>query len=128
MTFLPTSDLEYLKHSGWKFEEKEGQNLRALIIFAYPLPPGKFEVESSDILIQIPVGYPDTHLDMFWCSPILRLRPDGRLANQTQTSADYFSRTWQRWSRHYEPGQWKPGISDLSWHMNMVETALLEAR
>jgi len=128
MTFLPPGDLEYLERSGWKFEEMQEQNLRAVIIFAYPLPPGKFDVDSTDILIQVPVGYPDTQLDMFWCSPILKLRPDGHLANQTQVNGNYFSRTWQRWSRHYKQGQWKPGLSDFSWHMNVVETALLEAK
>ena len=123
MSFLPEDDRKWLDATGWTYSEVEEVNKRGVIVAAFALPPGKFQVDRADILVQIPLGYPDTNLDMFWCEPVLHLVPSGRQPNATNPEL-HFGRTWQRWSRHYKPGQWRPGIDDLGSHRNVVLEAL----
>lgn len=127
MSFLPDYDREFLRDKGWEYEEKQEGAKRALIIRNFPLPPGKFQVEAVDVLIEIPSGYPDANLDMFWCSPSLYLVPGNRQARQTQVSQDHFGVVWQRWSRHYAQGQWRMGIDNVETHILMVVRELERA-
>ncbi len=126
MSFLPEEDRAWLEDSGLRYEEVAEQSRRAVILRDISLPERKFQVASADVLLQIPSGYPDANLDMFWCSPTLCLAPTGRAPSATCVE-QYFGRQWQRWSRHYKPGQWRSGIDDIASHMHMVYRSLREA-
>lgn len=126
MSFLPSDDREWLETLGWAYEEIAEVNKRGVIVRGFALPQGKFQVDRADILVQIPQGYPDAQLDMFWCQPMLQIVPSGKLPNAT-VSETHFGTNWQRWSRHYKPGQWRPGIDDLRSHFKVVSEALRKA-
>jgi hypothetical protein len=129
MPFLPNSDREWLESLGWSYEEVVENNppsKRGVIIRGFLLPQGKFQVDRATLMIQIPQGYPDANLDMFWFEPALYLAPSQRQPNCTITET-HFGATWQRWSRHYKAGAWRPGIDDLSTHIDMVVQELKKA-
>ena len=72
------------------------------------------------IAYRIETGYPDTQLDMVYFLPALQ-RSDGRGIGALSTQG-ISGASWQRWSRHREPGfPWRPGVDDLSAHLLLVD-------
>ena len=67
---------------------------------------------ASDLLVRLKPGYPDVQPDMWWFSPPVHLA-DGRELPNTNVLETYLGRTWQRWSRHFNSGQWQSGIEQL---------------
>lgn len=125
--FLPDDDRQHLNARGLNFEEAQENAKRGVTIKNFPLPPGKFQIDAADVLVLIPQGYPDAQLDMFYVNPPLMLKPSGQEARNANVRENHFGRTWQRWSRHYKPGQWRTGVDDLQSHLQVVENALRDA-
>lgn len=129
MAFLPHNDRERLDALGWTYEEVIeviAPGKRGVIIRGFLLPQGKYQVDRATLMIQIPQGYPDANPDMFWIEPALHLVPSRRSPNAT-CSEIHFGVTWQRWSRHYRQGAWRPGIDDLGTHIDVVMQELKKA-
>lgn len=74
-----------------------------------------------DLLLRLPIGFPDAAPDMFWVSPALTAK--GAVIPGTEVSESHVSRTWQRWSRHIG-GQWRPGVDNLETYLAYVRRAL----
>src|ERR1051325_5995125 len=51
---------------------------------------------------------PDVPPDMWWFDPAVRLA-DSRSVQATECIEQYLGRSWQRWSRHLNQGQWRSG-------------------
>jgi hypothetical protein len=49
---------------------------------------------------------------MWWCEPAVKL-VNGAEIPATQVSEQHLGRIWQRWSRHFQPGQWRSGVDGL---------------
>jgi hypothetical protein len=127
MTFLPEDDHEYLTSKGLLFEEKFEGGQNGLIIRNFVLPSGKFNCEQSDLLIIIPPNYPDTHPDMWYFYPRLLLLPSDALPRATESNHNFEGKTWQRWSRHLQGGEWRAGIDGIHTYLKRVEIALANA-
>jgi Prokaryotic E2 family E len=108
---LPESDTDFLSERVIEHEVIEDGGMTCVLLKSYPLPKG-YDVESVDVLIRLQPGYPDVPPDMWWCDPPVR-RQDGTEIAQTQVTEQHLGRSWQRWSRHLEPGQWKSGVDGL---------------
>lgn len=93
-----------------------------VILPAFPLPGG-FTVASADLLLRLSPGYPDVAPDMWWFSPAV-LRADGCPIAATEHQEMYLGHTWQRWSRHLNPGQWRSGIDSLESYLALVRKEL----
>lgn len=96
-----------------------------VVLPAFQLPAG-FTVESADLLLRLPPGYPDVAPDMWWFAPAV-LRADARAIPATEHHEAYLGRTWQRWSRHLNPGQWRSGIDSLESYLAIVRKELTAA-
>jgi hypothetical protein len=85
------------------------------------------DVECTDILLQVPQGYPLSALDMFWVTPGLALA-DGRQPQNADQLETYAGRTWQRFSWHYPPGhRWNPASDGLLSHLRFARVRLGQA-
>lgn len=122
MALLPSADRRYLEDRGVAFDEVEDRGRKAVVLKAFPLPDGTFQVDSADVLIQLPPGYPDACPDMFWTSPCLVLAASGREPRATQVRETFAGIQWQRWSRH--SSDWRPGADGLRTMLKRVERAL----
>lgn len=122
--FLPEFDLEYLIKKKYQFEEIIDTNRNGLIIKNYKLPENKYNHESSDILLLIPTGYPDTKPDMWYFYPAILLVPDNKSPRQTQVSITFQGITWQRWSRHFPANEWRAGLDGLHSYLKKIDYAL----
>jgi hypothetical protein len=122
---LPVIDQEYLgaRFPGHSITADAG--LIAVVLPSFNLPKG-FTERTSDLLLRLQPGYPDVPPDMWWFSPAI-VRTDGAAIAATQVNEVYLGRTWQRWSRHLNPGQWKSGIDTLESFLALVSGQLRAA-
>ena len=94
-----------------------------LVVPGFRLPPG-YQVAASDLLIRLPPGFPDAQPDMWWFDPALRLAATGALPQATELTESYLGRNWQRWSRHFTSGQWRPGRSGVESFITLIRRDL----
>lgn len=122
---LPDSDLLYLKDRDLRHEITVDSGMTCIVFPSFDLPPGLSQAK-SDLLLRLPAGYPDLAPDMWWFAPALTTA-DGRTIAATESNEPHLGRTWQRWSRHFQPGQWQSGIDGLESFMALIRNELLKA-
>jgi hypothetical protein len=119
---LPAIDLKYLQERDIKHSVTNEANMTCIVLPEYCLPSG-MNVPRADLLLRLNPGYPDVPPDMWWFSPSLMLK-DGRQIEATQVTEYYLGRQWQRWSRHFNAGQWRSGIDCLETFLALVRKEL----
>lgn len=112
---------EIVKRINLKVELFKDNLKQDLIIREYVLPLNKYNHDKVDILIKVPNTYPRCGLDMFWVSPILKLKASDSLPSCCEVNETLHDMVWQRWSRHYE---WNPSKNDIFTHIDIVEECL----
>jgi E2/UBC family protein E len=60
---------------------------------------------------------------MWWFCPGIKLA-DGRAAQATEAIERHLGRDWQRWSRHFQAGQWRSGIDGLESYLALIRQEL----
>lgn len=93
-----------------------------VVLPSFQLPAG-MDRAASDLLVRLSGGYPDVAPDMWWFDPPVRLA-DGRAIPATDVIETYVGRPWQRWSRHFQPGQWQPGRDGLESYLALIRREL----
>lgn len=117
---IPELDIEFLELNSFIYEIKSFRSSLHLIIKDFQFPSEYYDHSQVDLLIQFPVGYPNTPLDMFWTNPSIKLL-NGNIPIRTEHHAEYHGRLWQRWSRH---GVWRPGIDSLKNFIRSIYTEI----
>ena len=93
------------------------------VVLADFLTPG-LDRSEVDVLLRLPIGFPDATPDMFWVSPALTAK--GAAIPGTEVTETHVGRSWQRWSRHIGC-QWRPGVDNLETYVAYVRRALAMA-
>ncbi len=106
---LPELDRELLREKAYDFEITPWQGGLHLVIRRYPFPAA-YNPQVTNVLIQLPAGYPNAALDMFWTSPHVQLATGAWPVASEHRAIQHDGKEWQRWSRHI---QWRAGIDDL---------------
>lgn len=119
---LPESDIDYLNGLGLSWETIKTSGMW-VIIYDYPLPDG-YTIKVADLALMIPPNYPATEIDMVYFHPHLQKKTGRTITAITQRAID--GRSFQRWSRHRQKGEWRPGIDDISTHLALVENWLVK--
>ncbi|KKC38002.1 hypothetical protein WH87_10210 [Devosia epidermidihirudinis] len=119
---LPPDDAAFLNEHGVNFEEVDQAGNKAVIIKSYPLPAGRFDTSSADILVLLPPGYPDCAPDMFFLSPWVRLAADKKYPRAADQPFSFAGGNWQRWSRHNS--DWRPGVDGIWTMLRRIGRAL----
>lgn len=119
---LPSVDREHLRKRFPRFSETVEERMICVVLLGFALPPG-LQIEQSDLLLRLSQGYPDIAPDMWWFDPPV-LRGDGRPFPQTQVQEEHLGRNWQRWSRHFEGAQWRPGVDSLESYLGLISSEL----
>jgi hypothetical protein len=113
-------DSEYPEHQVWN----EGGHT-CVVLSSFALVPG-LDPERSDLLIRLPNGYPDTPPDMFWFQDVIA-RTDGESIPAIEVIESHGDRSWHRWSRHLQGGEWSSGIDDLRSYVAYIKRCLKTA-
>jgi len=120
--FLPEPELIHLRDRGAKFDVTLESSMTCVLLHDYELPKG-YDRQLSDLLLRLNPGFPDVQPDMWWFNPAVH-RSDGAVIPQTDATEHYLGRSWQRWSRHLQPGQWRPGIDTLQSFLAVIRADL----
>lgn len=115
---LPESDADFLRDRGLAPQVVEEGGMTCVVFAGWPLPPG-YNHPTADLLIRLQPGYPDLPPDMWWFAPALTLA-NGGAVEATQAHEVHLGRTWQRWSRHFQGGQWQSGIDGLESYLALI--------
>lgn len=124
-TMLPPDDHAYLAERFPRFTETVESGTLCVVLPEFSLPDGLTPAR-ADLLLRLDSGYPEVRPDMWWFDPAA-LRTDGNPIRATQATEQYLGKPWQRWSRHLEPNQWRPGIDSLQTFVALVKKELLSA-
>jgi hypothetical protein len=119
---LPAVDTTYLAERGIDHQVTTEAGMICVLIPQWPLPPG-FDRSTADLLLRLSPGYPDVQPDMWWFSPAITLA-DGRALPATEVTEQHLGRVWQRWSRHFNGGQWQSGIDGLENYLALIRQDL----
>jgi Prokaryotic E2 family E len=122
---LPVLDQQYLADRQIPHEVVMDGGMVCVIFPTWQLPAG-LSVTHTDVLLRVAAGYPDIPPDMWWTDPEI-LRADGTVIPATEVREPYFGRTWQRWSRHFQAGQWQSGIDGLESYLALMRAQFLLA-
>jgi hypothetical protein len=119
---LPEEDVETLEKMSLQWEALLSPSMW-LIIYNYPIPGG-YNVKNVDLALTITSSYPATEIDMAYFFPPL-IKNDNKPINAI-SDQPIDGKIFQRWSRHRQPGDWKPGIDNLATHLSLVDNWLLK--
>lgn len=119
---LPDNDLEYLRNKELDFDTQLEGNMISLVIKRFTLPAG-YQPSKVDLLLRLPVQFPQAPPDMFWTDPVISYTTGGA-PPQTQSRQSFMGRSWQRWSRHFGQSRWRPGTDDLRSYLRLIRSTL----
>lgn len=119
---LLPEDEDYVRRQGYTFSLASEAGFVSVVIKDYLLPAG-YAISMTDLLVRLPTGFPDAAPDMWWCDPPVMLAA-GVAPPNTQATEVHLGRSWQRWSRHFQPGQWRPGRSGLESYLATIRRDL----
>ncbi len=123
---LPTMDQSYLDNHLIEYELVSDGGHVGVILKKMPLPEGKFDHASADVLILLPTGYPDACPDMFFFLPWVRLSASMTFPKAADAAHAFRGQKWQRWSRHSRA--WRSGVDGLHTMIARVRHAVETAR
>lgn len=113
-------EIEDLRKDGYAIDVVEADGWANAVFHNYPVPAG-YSKKSTDLLLRIPLSYPNGRPDMFWTDQDLTLKGGGvpRSGDQIETA---LGKQWRRFSWH--PQSWNPGVDSLRTYLEFVNTRL----
>ncbi|OWK71402.1 multiubiquitin domain-containing protein [Pedobacter sp. AJM] len=123
---LPEEDIDHLNSLGLPWEAIGNPvtgSVMWLLIHEFPMPDG-YNQDQATIALMIAPSYPATEIDMAYFFPALS-KVSGRGINAL-AAQPIDGNTYQRWSRHRAPGQWRPGVDNIASHLCLVENWLIK--
>lgn len=115
---LPAVDVAFLAERAIPHEVLLDGGVICVLLPGWVFPPG-YDRASADLLLRLMPGYPDVPPDMWWFDPAVR-RLDAIEIPGTGLSEIHLGRQWQRWSRHFTPGQWQSGTDGLESFLALI--------
>ena len=119
---LPQSDIAYLTERAIAHDIGNESGMTCVVLPRWPLPRG-FNRDAADLLVRLHPGYPDVPPDMWWFRPAVHLA-NGTFLRATGVVEVHLGREWQRWSRHFNNGQWQSGVDGLASFLALIRQDL----
>jgi hypothetical protein len=113
-------EAEALRAEGYGVDLTEAESFAHLVLHSYPLPRG-YNKATTELLLKIPLSYPNGRPDMFWVDEDLLLK-NGRCPKRADLIETILSRKWRRFSWH--PQGWNPGTDNLRTYLEFVNARL----
>jgi len=117
-------DFQAITAGGLNGEVGEAEGWLYVLIREYLLPSG-YNRQTTELLLKLPLSYPNGRPDMFWTPPDLLLA-DGRVPTSADSIESFLGRQWRRFSWH--PQSWSPGRDSLKTYLEFVNLGLSKAR
>lgn len=121
---LPPEDQQFLEGKGYVWTTYPEAGWLCVVIKDYRLPQG-YVPQTTDLMLRLPPGFPDAAPDMWWCDPRVVLARTSAPITGAEASETHLGRSWQRFSRHFQPGEWRPGKSGVQSFMALIRKVLV---
>jgi hypothetical protein len=119
---LPPRLVKEIEQLELKLEVREDGGVINLVFKDFPIPHG-YNCSVADLLVRIPLSYPDAGPDMFWTNPQLTLA-NGTAPQAANQVESYMGQQWRRFSWHII---WKPNTDNLQNYVHFVRRRLEQA-
>jgi hypothetical protein len=119
---FPEEDEEFLRSKGAKLFE--GPGLIYVVFEDEPLGSA-YDPDVTNVMFQVPFGYPGAAMDMFWTSPHVKLVSTSQDPQQCSHFENHMGATWQRWSRHIN---WRAGVDNVQTFYRAFRTEIALGR
>lgn len=116
-------EVDELREAGYSIDLVAESGFANAVIQAYEVPPG-YNKSHTDLLLRLPMSYPNGKPDMFWTETDLTLK-GGEIPKRANTVQTHLERQWRRFSWH--PQRWNPGSDNLRTYLEFVNTRLAKA-
>ncbi|WP_113664333.1 multiubiquitin domain-containing protein [Pedobacter nanyangensis] len=123
---LPEEDVDFLNGLGLPWEAIGNRTTGGgmwILLHEFAIPDG-YHQKHATVALMIAPSYPATEIDMAYFFPALT-KVSGRGINAL-AAQPIDGKTYQRWSRHRAPGQWRPGVDNIASHLCLVENWLIK--
>jgi hypothetical protein len=117
---LLLAEVEELKKDGFTLDTIEAEGWANIVFHQYPVPSG-CNKKATELLLKLPMSYPNGRPDMFWTDEDLKL-VNGAIPRNADTIEPALGKQWRRFSWH--PQNWTPGIDDLRTYLEFVNNRL----
>lgn len=118
-------DVETLKEQGYDCRLVE-DGLKIYVVFTnYPLPPGIYNIDSTDLIIFTTSQYPNAGFDMFWVDEKLKLKGTESPPSSAEHIESHLGKNWRRFSYHpYNNKPWNPSEDSVIRHVSYINQRL----
>ena len=116
-------ELGLLREQGYEVELIEADGFANLVFRSYRLP-ASLSRATTDLLVKIPLSYPNGRPDMFWTETDVLLK-DGGVPRSAESIETILGRQWRRFSWH--PQAWNPGFDSTFTFLEFVNDRLRRA-
>ena len=117
------AELDELREEGWTVEAIDGEGSALVVFRCYSMPAG-FSKRSTDLLLKLPISYPNGQPDMFWVEVDLVLA-NGDVPKEANVVETHLGRQWRRFSWHLK--NWNPGRDNIRTYLEFVNARLAKA-
>jgi Prokaryotic E2 family E len=117
-------EMEELREKGFSVARSVSVKLVILIIEGYPLPAG-WSKDATQLMLKLPVSYPNGKPDMFWTDEDLLLAGGG-VPHKGDVIEEVNGKKWRRFSWH--PKSWTPGCDDIHTFLAFVDQRLAQVK
>ncbi len=118
---LPEFDQRYVDHHDITVEAMADGERKGVVLKQFDTG-GRFDHDTTDILVVLPKGYPDACPDMFFCFPWIKLRGSAGWPDRANAEFAFGGQKWQQWSRHNS--EWRAGVDGLHTMIRRIIAAL----
>jgi len=117
-------DLKILKDRGFSYDMTEEGSKVYIVFKDFPLPPGLYNMEKTNLIIFTTPHYPNAGFDMFWTNEGLTLK-NGSIPKQAENIEPHLGKRWRRFSYHpYSKKPWNPSEDNVASYMGYVQQRL----
>ena len=102
----------------------EADGMANVEIAKYPINSGYYNEAVVNLLLRLPLSYPNGKPDMFWLDDDFVLK-DGKVPKSAEHMEHWLGRNRRRFSWHLS--SWNPGVDNLVTYLEFVNTRLAKA-
>lgn len=122
---LADEDQQHLQNKGYSFAVAQDSGFVCLVIRDFALA-SRYTPTVCDLLLRLPPNFPMAKPDMFWTYPHVKMITGNYPPQADVLDINYDGRRWQRWSRHLNACQWRPGKDSLRTFLGIIRSELQE--
>lgn len=113
-------EITTLQAYGHQVEATEAEGWVNVVFHDYSLP-SHFNKPATELLVKLPVSYPNGQPDMFWTDADLLLS-SGRVPQSAEAIEPALGKSWRRFSWHVQG--WNPATCDLFTYLEFINRRL----